>query len=198
MTGTQLERAHWVESHALAQLIADAFHDLAVTEWLVPNPIDRRDIMPTFFNMLVDHAMINGAVYVSNDRKAVAVWVYATPGVTPPVPAYDRRLMGACGDYAGRFQTFDKIRQKHRPRRSAHHYMAFLAVAVEHRGKGIGSALLRSYHETLDREGIPAYVEAVSPRIRDLYLRHGYRQSGEPFYLPEGPAMWPMWRLPES
>jgi hypothetical protein len=50
----------------------------------------------------------------------------------------------------------------------------------------------------LDDSGRPAYLEASSPRARDLYLRHGYLpRPGTPFHLPDGgPPMWPMWREP--
>jgi hypothetical protein len=47
------------------------------------------------------------------------------------------------------------------------------------------------------RDGTPAYLEASSPRARDLYLRHGYAmRRGSAFRLPEGPLLWPMWREP--
>jgi len=54
--------------------------------------------------------------------------------------------------------------------------------------------------QILDRTGSPAYLEASSPRTRDLYLAHGYvLRPGAPFHLPgSGPPMWPMWRDPSA
>jgi hypothetical protein len=44
---------------------------------------------------------------------------------------------------------------------------------------------------------VPAYLEASSPRARDLYLRHGYTlRPDAPFRLPGGPPLWGMWREP--
>lgn len=40
-----------------------------------------------------------------------------------------------------------------------------------------------------------AYLEATSPLNRRLYERHGFEVTGE-IQLPNGPAMWPMWREP--
>jgi hypothetical protein len=49
-----------------------------------------------------------------------------------------------------------------------------------------------------DREGVPAYHEATSPRNRALYERHGYVNQGE-FVLPDGgPTLWRMWREPRN
>jgi GNAT superfamily N-acetyltransferase len=84
------------------------------------------------------------------------------------------------------------------PDRLHHQYLAILAVRPGCQGRGIGTALLNARHRDLDRDGVPAYLEASSPRARDLYLRHGYTlRPGGPFRLPEGgPPMWPMWREP--
>ena len=50
--------------------------------------------------------------------------------------------------------------------------------------------------ETLDAEGIPAYLEASTVRSRALYERHGFEVTGE-FNLPSGgPPLWQMWREP--
>jgi hypothetical protein len=44
--------------------------------------------------------------------------------------------------------------------------------------------------------GIAAYLEASDERTRDLYLRHGYTDHGEPIELPDGRSMYPMVRIP--
>jgi hypothetical protein len=54
---------------------------------------------------------------------------------------------------------------------------------------------MRPVLERCDREGVPAYLEASGARNRDLYLRLGFRVTGE-IRLPDGPSMWPMWREP--
>jgi hypothetical protein len=47
-----------------------------------------------------------------------------------------------------------------------------------------------------DRDGVPAYHEATTPRNRALYERHGYVNQGA-FTLPDGgPTLWRMWRDP--
>jgi GNAT superfamily N-acetyltransferase len=68
-------------------------------------------------------------------------------------------------------------------------------VRPDRQGQGTGHALLRAYHEILDRDaGAPAYLEASDLRTRQIYLRHGYADHGPPIHLPDGPLMYPMWR----
>jgi Acetyltransferase (GNAT) family len=63
--------------------------------------------------------------------------------------------------------------------------------------QGLGTALLTACHRDLGRDGTAAYLEASSPRTRDLHQRHGYAmRPGSAFRLPEGPLLWPMWREP--
>jgi ribosomal protein S18 acetylase RimI-like enzyme len=42
---------------------------------------------------------------------------------------------------------------------------------------------------------MPAYLESSNPRNMSLYRRHGFEQVGE-LPLPDGPALYPMWRTP--
>jgi hypothetical protein len=58
------------------------------------------------------------------------------------------------------------------------------------------SSALQAHHATFDWQGIAAYLEASDERTRDLYLRHGYTDHGEPVELPGGPSMYPMVRIP--
>jgi GNAT superfamily N-acetyltransferase len=82
--------------------------------------------------------------------------------------------------------------------RSPHWYLDSLGVEPERQGTGIGSALMRPVLERCDRERMPAYLNAGSPRSRELYRRHGFEVTEE-FRLPEdGPSLWRMWREPRA
>ena len=61
----------------------------------------------------------------------------------------------------------------------------------------LGTALLRAHHATLDRDGMPAYLEASDMRTRRLYLAHGYAACGGPLFLPGAVVHVPMWRQPQ-
>ena len=196
MTTVQIVRAETADAAVAADVIGAAFQTLAPAEWLVPNPTQRAFVLPANFRIHVEHAVEVGEVHMTADRSAVAVWL---PRDRPlPGPArYDTRLALACGQWADRFRALDSLSKAYRPT-LPHHHLTVLAVRPDRQGRGLGSALLRHYHALLDEQRMPAYLEASSPRSRDLYLRHGYQLYAAPFTVPNGAPLWPMWRQPVS
>ncbi|TDB71851.1 GNAT family N-acetyltransferase [Micromonospora sp. KC721] len=196
MSGPAIERLGPGETRAVAARIADAFQVLAATVWLVPEASKREAALTGHFEILVDHAMRHGLVYGTADRAGVAVWFPQVGEPAPPPADYDARLAGACGEWIDRFRHLDALFEAHHPH-DEHHHLAFLAVAPQRQGQGIGTALLRHHHAVLDAEQVPAYLEASSESSRDLYARHGY-VGREPFRLPDGTPFFPMWREPSG
>jgi GNAT superfamily N-acetyltransferase len=189
------------DADTLSQVIASAFHDLPQSRWLIPDQAARRDIFPGYFRLYVDHAMASGVVHTTADRTAAALWLPVSEHPAGPPAGYDAQLAAVTGAWTSRFRAFDATLGRHHPAGTAHHHLAILAVRPDRQGQGTGSLLLRAYHQVIDRnDGAPAYLEAASPRTRQLYQRHGYAdRPGAPFRLPDGgPPMWPMWRQPHS
>jgi GNAT superfamily N-acetyltransferase len=188
-------RARPRDAHQVAAVIATAFRGLDVAAWLVPHSDDRQRVLYDHFRILVEHALDHGDVLMTAERGGVAVWLPRDRPL-PEIPNYDRRLSQACGGYTDRFRELDAAFDKHHPT-EAHHHLALLAVQADRRRQGIGTALLDRYHTRLDRDRVPAYLEASSPSNRRLYMRHGYTDHGDPVDLPDGgPRLWPMWRTP--
>lgn len=187
------------DAPALSQVIADAFHDLPQSRWLVADAAIRREIFPGYFRLFVEHALASGIVYTTADRSAVAMWLPAGEEAAAPPDRYEERLAAVTGPRLERFLAFDATLDQNHPDGIAHHQLAFLAVLPDRQGQGIGSSLLRAHHRLLDHDTrLPAYLEAAEPRSRALYLRHGYADRADgPFRFPDaGPPMWPMWREP--
>ncbi|MFI9557334.1 GNAT family N-acetyltransferase [Nonomuraea endophytica] len=182
-----VRRAGAHEAEAVAELIATAFAELKVVRYLVPEPERRQEVMAANFRIFVEHAAEHGMIDLVEDAPAVAVWL---PWTAPEPPDYDRRLREAAGDAIERFRELDEQFGKHHPH-EPHHHLAFLAVHPGHQGRGLGSALLEHHHAALGTT--PAYLEASSPRARDLYARHGY-EVRQPFAMRDGTLFWPMWR----
>jgi ribosomal protein S18 acetylase RimI-like enzyme len=188
-------RAGRGDAHRAAVLIATAFHGLDVAAWLVPDPQERERVLYANFRIFVDHAVDHGDLLITQDRSGAAVW-FPRDTPLPEIPDYERRRWLACGPYTKRFQALDAAFEARHPI-GMHHHLAFLAVQPDHQGYGIGTALLHRHHQRLDREGLPAYLEASSPGSRELYLLHRYTDFGATIELPDGgPRLWPMWREP--
>jgi GNAT superfamily N-acetyltransferase len=144
--------------------------------------------------------MASGVVHTTPDRTAAALWIHVGERPADQPVGYSERLAAAAGPWTGRFLAFDAALDRHHPAGVPHHYLAILAVRPDRQGQGTGTALLRAYHQILDRDaGAPAYLEAADLRTRQIYLRHGYvLRPNAPFYLPDsGPPMWPMMREPQ-
>jgi GNAT superfamily N-acetyltransferase len=69
-----------------------------------------------------------------------------------------------------------------------HYYLSLLGVHDDHRGKGIGMALLAGNLSRFDAEGVPSYLESSNAANNPRYERLGYRQIGE-FATPDDSAV---------
>jgi GNAT superfamily N-acetyltransferase len=192
-TSPAVVRAGEADLDVLSQVIADAFHDLAPSRWLIPDPEARRQLFPGYFRLYLEHALASGAVHTTAGRTAAALWV---PSGQDAPDGYDLRLAAVTSPWTSRFVAFDATLDRHHPAGVPHCHLAILAVHPDQQGQGIGTALLHVGHAKLDGEGTPAYLKASGPRSRDLYLAHGYTDHGSPIQLSEGVLMHPMWREP--
>jgi GNAT superfamily N-acetyltransferase len=181
------------QAEVLGRLIATAFHDLLISQWLVADPVERMETQSGQFSLLARHAIEYGQVHTTADMSAVAVWF---PSDVPPIPDYEADLARICGPHVDRYASLDEAMHTNHPS-PPHWHLAFLAVLPARQNLGIGASLMRHQHQRLDDLGIAAYVEAASPRSAKLYARHGYTPYGEPFPVgTEAPNLYPMWRDP--
>lgn len=197
MTQANVVTAAAPDAEWIADLIGGSFLDLDVTEWLLPDPVERAKILPRNFQIFVEYALTYGFVHVLSDRSAAAVWVPRGFEDLPPPDDYDRRLAEVCGPATQRFQHLDALFDANHPH-EPHHHLAFLGVSPDRQGRGLGSMLLEHHLETLDRDQIASFLEASSPSSRDLYARKGYEPLGDPYAVPNGALFWPMWREPHK
>ena len=182
---------------AVAATITAAFFDDPVTRWALPDVDRRRAALEPIFRLYADAYVPLGETYLTDDGNGVAVWL--PPGRTLLTPeqevAFGEAVHEIAGRNAGRFFQLEETFAEHHPDEPLY-YLNFLATVPAFQGRGIGAAFLRAMLDRADREGMPAYHEATTPRNRALYERHGYVDQGV-FHLPDGgPPLWRMWREP--
>lgn len=76
-----------------------------------------------------------------------------------------------------------------------HWYLGMIATIPAYRGQGRGSQLLEATLAIVDDAGLPAFLESTNPRNQSLYLRYGFRVTGE-IPIPDGPTLTAMRRPP--
>ncbi|BCJ61571.1 GNAT family N-acetyltransferase [Micromonospora endophytica] len=177
----------------LIAVLAEAFHDGPVADWLIPHPEPRRAVYYRYFRDAFHHGLAHGEVYTTDDQSAVAIWYpHLEPAPTDPHHRL-QTLETIAGAHAPKFVLLEEMFEAFHPD-EPHHHLAYVAVAPQRQNHGIGAALLDRYHRRLDRLGLPAYLEATNMRNRQLYLRLGYT-VGPTMALPtHGPTIWRMWR----
>ncbi|PZG08050.1 GNAT family N-acetyltransferase, partial [Micromonospora craterilacus] len=58
----------------LIGVLAEAFHDGPLADWLIPDPDDRRTVYYRYFTDAFYHGLERGQVHTTGDRSAVAIW----------------------------------------------------------------------------------------------------------------------------
>ena len=194
-----VRKASAEDAPRLADALARAFQDDPGWSHLLPDPSDRTRRLRLFFETeLSGIALAQGLVWTTEEVVGAAVW--APPeGWRVPITATLRetpamvRVFGRHLPLALRSRL--RMEGRH-PRKPPHWYLAFMGVAPEWQGRGLGTALMQPALEILDAAGTPAYLESSTPRSRALYQRNDFEVTGE-FNLPSaGPPLWQMWRDP--
>ena len=128
--------------------------------------------------------------------EAAAVWIppgepEMTPGQEREMEALTEQMLGA-GQAAVVMDIFTRLEAVH-PHDPPHFYLSLLGTHRDHRGGGIGMALLAETLGLIDAEGTPTYLESTNPANDARYMRHGYRPV-ERVTLANGHRITTMWR----
>jgi ribosomal protein S18 acetylase RimI-like enzyme len=188
------------EVPGVSSALAQAFYDDPPTMWVIPDDSRRMRVLERFFSLCLRKLWLaQDECYTTGGIVGGAVW--ELPGKWQVSVAKQLRLLPAMAVAYGRFlprvmRAIAALESNHPE--EPHHYLAFAGVTPEWQGRGIGAALMRPVLERCDREQVPAYLEASTPRNRALYERHGFEVTEE-FTLGRGsPPLWRMWRKPVS
>jgi len=182
----------------MARALALAFHDDPAFTWVLRGDPHRSRMLERGFELFLRRIwMEQKETYTTDGVAGVAAWelperwkvgIGRQLRLGPAMIAvFSRRLPRLLRALA--------VLESRHPQ-EPHFYLPFIGVKPEWQGRGLGGALLTPILERCDRDGVPAFLEASTPRNRAMYERHGFAVSEE-FKLGKGaPAQWRMWRTP--
>lgn len=157
--------------------LAEAFVEDPVFAWLMPDADSRLARLRRFFDVELRHLVIpNGRGWTSPALSGAALSL--PPGAwhaSPRVALLQARCFGVRLHRAGGILALMEMRHI----RESHYYFAYIGVAPDAQGQGLGTALMSPTLERCDREGLPAYLEASSERNAALYERLGFKVTSE-------------------
>lgn len=182
----------------LADALADAFMHDPVYTWMLPGRLwIKRRLRAMFTAEMECYGLRHGTVWTTPDYDGAVIEL--PPGacemptsMTGKEALMWLRALGTRLTLAARAQRAMEARHLSEP----HFYVRIVGVRTARQGRGLGSALLRATLQRSDSAGVPAYIEASTPRSAALYERLGFVHLGA-FELPDGgPPVWPMRRSP--
>lgn len=188
MTELSIRTAEPADTDAAVTACADAFVDEAVYAWAVADPA----AAPDFFHATLVPAIRARQVLLAETGDGTvtgaAIWVDLDSAA--PVRA-EAAVLATAGGRVATVATATAAVHPDEP----HLFLSAMAVRPAFRGRGTGAALLAHALAGADERRAAAYLEASTARSRELYLRHGFRDVGEPIQLSDtGPRLYPMWR----
>ncbi|HVM51751.1 MAG TPA: GNAT family N-acetyltransferase [Acidimicrobiales bacterium] len=184
----------------VAAVLARAFFEDRIYQWLVPDKSQRRRSTERFYAIFAEACWTHASVYIATDAAGVALWIPPGRDVVASDGAEDfgRRLLETAGDdsAATRMAALLEALDAHHPSEPCWH-LPFMGVDPPRQGTGLGSALLEAALRRVDTDRCSAYLEASCPESQRLYERHGFETMGEIVVL-DAPSLYPMWREPRA
>ena len=149
-----------------------------------------------FWRLFVQGALRYPWTWIAGDGEATSVWI--PPGgseLSAEQEAQlddlvDRHLGDGAADYREVIRRFEDAHVPAEP----HYYLTLLATHPDHRGKGVGMALLAHDLALVDAEHLPAYLESTNPANNRRYQGVGFEPLGSFTFPRNGPEVTTMWR----
>ncbi|QNE46066.1 GNAT family N-acetyltransferase [Glaciihabitans sp. INWT7] len=160
-----------------------------------PDDAHRVEQMSAFWRLFATSALRYPWSFVTEECASLSIWL--PPGgedlTEDEARGYDAFLVDLVGaEAAHRIGVVSAQFEELRPT-EPHYYLNFLATHDDHRGHGLGMALLRQNLDRVDALGAAAYLESTNPANNARYRRVGFEPRGA-FTTATGHVVTTMWR----
>lgn len=198
-----IERLTEGDTERVGETLAKAFFNDPLAKYMLPDPDERRRLLPWHFATLARYGVLFGEAYtVRGSLHGAAVWLPPGEGEMTPeriaAAGMDRapavlgakaweRFMGATG-------YLEKLRATDMP--DEHWYLAVIGVDPKAAGKGFGGALLQPVLKAADAQGKPCYLETAEADNKPFYEKHGFAVVRHGLEPASSLAYWTFRRQP--
>jgi ribosomal protein S18 acetylase RimI-like enzyme len=166
-------------------MLARAFADDPLPTLLAPDPTHRPAASRWIFSAFARYGLAFGEAWTVGEFDGVAIW-WAPEYVHSNEERAARVGLANGPDVLGqeaweRFSTFGTLTEElHRQSMNEPHwYLNVIGVAPERQGAGLGTTLLDSMFERLDRERLPAYLDTGTDQNVAYYRKRGFVVTAE-------------------
>ncbi len=180
------------EQQAL-DILATAFHDDPVINWICDKP----GFMQAFFKFTMPVFIPHQLSYMEEGGRGVASWLGPDSTLKWPFTLSTVtdifRVAGIRGVY--RLLVSSIKTERYHPKKP-HYYLFAIGALPEHKGQGVGSALISHILRRCDQENMPAYLENSREQNLPFYQGHGFKVQQKITFAKGAPTLWLMWREP--
>ncbi len=188
------------QARSAATVLARAFHNDPLMQYLMPGETRRTRWLPSLFSIVVRYCLAYGEVYTTPGLDGVACWL--PPGETNPsfvrLARIGRRSPPVGMGLAGlrRFlrvaRYTEEIHTHLAPQ--AHWYLWALGVEPACQGQGLGGLLMQPVLARARAENLSCYLETMNSVNVPFYERHGFHVVSEGEPPGSGLRIWAMLR----
>lgn len=185
----------------LAGVLADAFMNDPLYTWMLAGSLRVRPRLRAMFTAEMErYVWPKGGSVWTTSRYDGAVCELPPDGWEFPTTLTGKELLSWVRAFGLRLPRAIRVQRllEERHLREPHFYVRIVGVRAARQGQGVGTALMRSTLERADAVGLPAYLEASTPRSAALYERLGFVHLGMLELADGGPRVWPMRRPPAA
>ncbi len=187
-----------------SEVMAQAFQNDPMLQYLVPDDTKRVRLLPSFFGTVVRYCLRYGEVYTTETLDGVACWL--PPGNTTPTIGRMLRIgihvsplqFGWIG--IRRFMTLatytDAVHKRFAP--GKHWYLWALGVNPPRQGQGIGGMLMQPVLARADVASLPCYLETENEKNVPFYQKHSFQVVSHGEVSKSGLRVWAMLREPPN
>lgn len=186
----------------LSHVLARAFFDDPMIEYIVPDEEKRKRVLPWFMKKAAQISHRYGEPFTTAGKiDGAALWL--PPGKT----ILSLPMMIRVGMLAAPFKfgppTFMKFmgamnHLEHFHKRDVppdHWYLFVLGVDPDRQGQGVGGKMIAPILERADKDRLPCYLETMKERNVTFYKKHGFEVVVDDTFK-DGPRYWTMKRTP--